>query len=258
MECKAAASPSHLPGLDWAINPYRGCSHACSYCYSQDITRFETGEPWGEVVEVKTNIVQVLRRELQRARASVYGVGTVTDPYQPLESKHELTRGCLSALKRAGAEVSILTKSDLVLRDVDLFKGWSKLEVGISIASMDDTVARAVEPGAPAPERRARALAELAKVGVRTYLMMAPVIGGLSDSDESVRMVVRAAKDSGVATIMWDKFNPRPMATSRLLRSLSKAGLDAPCTLSKCSESRVRSILREECATAGIELLDAF
>jgi len=258
VDCKSAASPSRLPGLDWAINPYRGCAHACAYCYSQDVTRFETDEPWGEVVEVKANIVRQLRRELQRGPRGVYGVGTVTDPYQPLERRHELTRGCLSALRRVGAEVSVLTKSALVLRDLDLLVGWAGAEVGISIASMDADVASVVEPGAPRPCERARALAELSSSGVRTYLMMAPVIAGLSDSKENIAGVVGTASEAGVGYIMWDKFNRKPMAASRLQEALARAGLEAPCELTRTEEARVRALLKEECGKAGIKLVDAF
>src|SRR4030065_2036625 len=117
VECRSAVSPSRLPGLDWALNPYRGCGHACSYCDAQDVTRFEMARPWGDVIEVKTNFVGNLRRDLEKNSKGVYGLGTVTDPYQPLEERYELTRGSLALLKRFRARVSILTKSDLVLRD---------------------------------------------------------------------------------------------------------------------------------------------
>src|SRR5512137_1135841 len=119
MECKSAVSPSRLPGLDFALNPYRGCSHRCVYCYAQDVTRFEMGKPWGEEIVVKTNIVAALKKQLEKKSQGVFGIGTVTDPYQPLEKEYELTRGCLSLLRRKGASVSILTKSDLVTRDLD-------------------------------------------------------------------------------------------------------------------------------------------
>jgi len=258
VQCKTAASRSGLPGLDWAVNPYRGCGHSCAYCYAQDVTRFELACAWGEVIEVKVNIVQKLKKELANGAKGVYGLGTVTDPYQSLERKFELTRGCLLALKNASAEVSILTKSDLVLRDIDVLKGWTAAEVGVSMASLDTDLAGLLEPGAPAPKKRLDALRNLSEEGVRTYLMAAPIIHGLSDSEDSLREIVREANSSGVLTIIWDKFNPKPMATSRLRKRLAEKGIVAPCPHTKDDIARIRSILGSECAKAGINLSDAF
>lgn len=258
VECKTAASPSGLPGLDWAINPYRGCAHGCAYCYAQDVTRFELGKPWGETVEVRANIVQRLEIELGKGAKGVYGVGTVTDPYQPSEKEFELTRGCLSVLKRSDAETSILTKSDLVLRDVDILKGWTNVEVGVSLASLNDDLASHLEPGAPLPERRLAALRKLGEEGVRTYLMAAPIIRGLSDSEDGLRSLVRRACRAGVATIMWDKFNPKPMASSRLRKRLVDKHIAWTGHHSRDELMTIRSILLSECTSAGVRLLDAF
>lgn len=258
VQCKTAASPSGLPGLDWAVNPFRGCAHACAYCYAQDVTRFEMDRPWGEVIEVKVNIVQRLKKELGKGARGVYGVGTVTDPFQPLEKKFGLTRGCLSVLRNAGAEVSILTKSDLVLRDVDMLRGWKAAEVGVSLTSLNGDVARLLEPGAPSPEKRLQALKRLSEEGVRTYLMAAPLIRGLSDSEDGLRALVRQAGQAGVSVIMWDKFNPRPMASSRLRKRLAENGFGRPDPHTRDDVSRIRSILGSECTSARIELLDAF
>jgi DNA repair photolyase len=258
VQCKTAASQSRLPGLDWAVNPYRGCGHACAYCYAQDVTRFEQSKPWGEVIEVKVNIVQRLKKELVNGAKGVYGVGTVTDPYQSLEKKFELTRGCLAVLRNAGVEASILTKSDLVLRDVDILKGWTDVEVGVSLASLNGDVSSLLEPGAPSPEKRLDALKSLSDEGVRTYLMAAPIVRGLSDSEDDLRALVRRAGHSGVSVVMWDKFNPKPMATSRLRRRLAEKGFGEPGSHSRDEVSRIRSILESECASAKIELLDAF
>ena len=258
VKCSIAASPSRLPGLDWAVNPYRGCGHACAYCYAQDVTRFETGSPWGEVIEVKTNIAQKLKKELSKRCAGVYGVGTVTDPYQQLEAKYELTRGCLSVLKRHRAKVSILTKSDLVLRDLELLSDWPEAEVGISIGSVDIEVSSVLEPGAPPPVRRFRALKRLVDAGVATYLMAAPIIPTVSDSDEAIRQLVVAADASGVRRIIWDCWNPKPLARSRLEAVATGAGLiDSPGSLSFSCDA-AGAMLKAECASRGIELVYAF
>jgi len=210
------------------------------------VTRFELNKSWGEVIEVKVNMVDVLKKELRRGTRGTYGIGTVTDPYQSLEKQYELTRGCLNVLKSAGAKISILTKSDLVLRDLDLLRDWPGAEVGISAASLDDRVSQLVEPGAPSPARRIDALAKLSSEGVETYLMAAPVIHGLSDSEEGLRLLVGKAHAAHVPRIMWDKFNPKPMATSRMRRTLASRSL----SLEQDSEEnmlRIRRVLQAEC-----------
>ena len=257
--CKSAVSPSRLPGLDWAVNPYRGCSHACSYCYAQDVTRFETSKEWGEVVEVKSGIVQRLRDELSRSsRRGVYGVGTVTDPYQPLEKEFQLTRGCLEQLKRHDAKVSILTKSDLVLRDLDVLRGWPGVEIGISIGIIDREAARLLEPGAPSPEDRFQALKVLVENDVPAYVMAAPMIPGISDSEESIWKLAEATHDSGVDRIMWDRYNPKPLASSRLRRTLISKGTQLMPPHSVAEARGIRSCFQAACARFHIDLVDAF
>lgn len=258
VECKNAISRSLLPGLDWAINPYRGCAHACRYCYAQDVTRFEMNKDWGDVVEAKINIVSRLRKELEKGAEGVYGIGTVTDPYQPAERMYELTRGCLTLLKRANAEVSILTKSDLVLRDLDLLAGWDGAEVGISIGCLDDGVAAITEPSACPPSKRIEILAELTRAGVSSYLMAAPIIPGVCDSEESLKGLVARAGEVGVRKIIWDVFNPKPLATSRLNRALASRGQAVSTSHRGDRVAALRSIIRRECSLRGIELSDAF
>lgn len=258
VECKSAISASRLPGLDWAVNPYRGCEHACAYCYAQDVTRFEMARPWGDVVEVRTNIVSRLKKDLQRRSQGVFGIGTVTDPYQPLESEYGLTRGCLAVLKRAGARVSILTKSDIVLRDIDILTGWPDAEVGISIGCSNEQIAAIIEPGAPSPDRRFLALRNLNDEHVNAYLMAAPIVPGLCDSEEALVELVMKARDAGVRRIMWDKFNPKPMAASRLRKCMSRTAAQSLRPRTEIEAPRTQSILERECARNGIVLLNAF
>ncbi len=258
VECKTAASRSGLPGLDFALNPYRGCAHACAYCYAQDVTRFEMGRPWGSVVEVKSNIVSALRKELARGPKGVYGVGTVTDPYQPLERKHEVTRGCLVLLKGEGASTSILTKSDLVLRDLDVLHGWKEAEVGVSVGCVDDRTTSVIEPGAPSPERRLKALSELSEHGVQTYLMAAPIIPGVSDSEDLLADLVSSAHAAGVRRIIWDKWNTKPIAASRLRGVLRDAHGSLAQGHTVAQKESIQRILARECGAHSIELESSF
>jgi DNA repair photolyase len=256
VECKTAISPSRLPGLDWAVNPYRGCAHGCLYCYAQDVTRFRMDTRWGTCVEVKVNLPRLLKKELGRKALGVYGIGTVTDPYQPAEERFGLTRACLGTFKEMGANISILTKSPLILRDLDILKGYEKAEVGVSIGIVNEHMAAVLEPGAPSPRRRFELLRELNAAGVRTYLMAAPIIPGVCDLDADLERLVSFAHDASVGSIMWDSFNPRPLAMKRLKECMPQLPISQETPASRLF--RVRSTLLKECDRWGIRLLDAF
>ena len=215
------------------------------------------GRPWGSCVEIKTNIVSKLKKELERGTKGVYGLGTVTDPYQHLELKHELTRGCLVLLKRAGASVSILTKSDLVLRDLDILSGWRDVEVGVSVGFVDDLMAAILEPNAPSPSRRFEVIRTLIASNISAYLMAAPIIKGVGDSVDSLSALVDQAANAGVRRMMWDKYNPKPLAGTRLRTALTSQGIELQAH-STLETSETRSILLDKCRRKGIELVDAF
>src|SRR3990170_1642194 len=150
-----ALSRSKLPDCDYVINPYVGCVHGCAYCYAR-FMKFFSGhkEDWGEFLDIKANIAWALEDQLKRSKRSVFFkkgtvfMSSVTDPYQPIEKKYGLTRQCLKLLAKYDWPVSILTKSKLVTRDIDLFKRFSNIEVGLSIGVLDDETARLFEPAA--------------------------------------------------------------------------------------------------------------
>jgi DNA repair photolyase len=181
---KSVLTKSNIPGVDFCINPYVGCAHACRYCYARFMKRF-TGhdEPWGEFVDVKVNAVALLHKRLASMR-NPQGhvlVGSVTDPYQPLERKYELTRGILRELAASAFDVTVLTKSDLVVRDVDILAEFERCTVDFSITGVDEKVAAALEPGAASPARRLAALRELHESGVATRVFVSPILPGLTD-----------------------------------------------------------------------------
>lgn len=258
VECRSAVTPSRLPGLDWALNPYRGCEHRCAYCYAQDVTRFEAGRAWGDLVEVRANIASRLKGELEKGVNGVYGLGTVTDPYQPAEEEYELSRACLAMLRRFAGRVSLLTKSDLVLRDLDLLEAMPGAEVGVTVSCSDEKVASVIEPGAPSPGRRFEALAGLASGGVDCYLMVAPVIPGVSDSEAMLVESIHRAKDTGVKRVMWDMYNPKPIAHSRLADALEGTGLGPVVDVPAERTRAIRALLLKECGACGMTLVDAF
>jgi len=207
---RRALTRSGLPDIDYALNPYIGCSHGCIYCYARLYTdKKEVKERWGEVVLVKINLIELLRREASRIRG-VVGVGTVTDPYQPIESEYGLTRESLKVLLRRGVRVSIQTKSGLVTRDKDiLVEHRGLVDVGFTITTLDEEMARWLEPGAPPPSERVRALEELSSAGVRTWLFYGPVIPGINDGDEVVEELVGLAASTG-SILYYDSLHVKP------------------------------------------------
>jgi DNA repair photolyase len=175
LHAKAALSPSRV--LDYTINPYVGCEHACTYCYARFMKRF-TGhrEEWGGFVDVKTNVADLLRQEIKKKRVGKIWISGIGDPYQPLEKKYELTRRCLDILSRHGWPVMIQTKSPLVLRDVDLLRKFNELEVTFSVATADEDIRKLFEPNSPPLKERINALERLHSDGIKTSVMIAPLL----------------------------------------------------------------------------------
>ena len=179
--CKSALTGS---GGSYRLNPYVGCEHACVYCYATYIARWRGQEgPWGSWVQAKTNIPEVLQRELRRRRGADVMLSTVCDVYQPVEQQHGLTRRCLSALAEAAKQdenlsVFVLTKSELVRRDVDVLQAFpaGRLRVGFSVTTARDDVGALLEPGATRPSRRLAAARALREAGLTVGLLFAPVL----------------------------------------------------------------------------------
>jgi DNA repair photolyase len=166
----------------YVINPYTGCQHNCAYCYARFMKRF-TGhrEPWGQFVDVKINAAELLSTELGRKKRDRVWISGVCDPYQPVEEKYQLTRQCLTLLAEANWPVTIQTRSPLVLRDLDILKIGAEFEVGFSITTADDQVRRLFEPLAPSIQDRIKALDELHQVGIKTFVMIAPMLPGSAE-----------------------------------------------------------------------------
>jgi DNA repair photolyase len=182
-EAKTILSKSQIQ--DYALNAYVGCQHNCLYCYAKFMKRF-TGhrEPWGAFVDVKINAAELLEREVKKKRKGRVWISGVCDAYQPLEKKYMLTRSCLEILVQEGWPVTIQTKSPLVLRDLEILKRSSDAEVGFTITTADEKVRRIFEPGAPQIAKRVEALGILHDEGIRTFVMIAPLLphaDGLAD-----------------------------------------------------------------------------
>jgi len=237
--CQKALSPSRLPGIDWALNPYSGCAHLCRYCFAPELTHIPW-EEWG-TVRVKRGIASKLDRELIGLRG-VIGIGTVTDPWQPAEARFLNTQSCLRRLVSRPVGVHCHTKSDLVLRDRELL-AQLRAEVGVTITSLHEEASSHMEPGAPSPSRRLMALKELQATGVECYALVGPVLSVLEGKEEEL---VQAVIATGAHRLMLDALNPRPLLSSRL----ATAGLHpSPSAL-----DAIRRLAEE----AGMEVMDAF
>ena len=199
VECSRALSPSGIPGLDFVVNPYGGCNHGCVYCYAPEVTHSEWKD-W-RVVKVRSNIATRLARELKNIEHNaVIGLGSSTDPYQYAESRFQITRDCLTVLKRFNSTVHIITKSDLVTRDIDLLKRMSKI----------------AEPGAPMPEKRLAALKELVDSGIRAYVMAEPMMSHIEGHEEEF---VDAIASTGTRRMEVGPVGYRPELRARMERS---------------------------------------
>jgi DNA repair photolyase len=163
--------------FDYVVNPYIGCQHGCTYCYARFMKRF-TGhkEPWGEFVDAKINAPDLLQRQVMKLPPGRVWVSGVCDSYQPAERKYELTKKCLEILAEHHWPTTIQTKSSLVLRDINLLRENSNIEVGLSVTTGDEGIRKLFEPGASPIEERVRALEELHLAGIRTFAMIAPVL----------------------------------------------------------------------------------
>lgn len=211
VECSRALSPSGLPHIDYALNPYGGCEHGCIYCYAPGTTHTDPSQ-W-RVVRVKRNIPERLARELPAVEGTI-GIGTVTDPYQYAERKFRLTQMCLEVLSARGRRVHIHTKSDLVLRDLDLLSGMD-VRIGITITNIDDRVSKMTEPGAPLPGQRLRALEGLVDAGIDAYALVAPVMSTLDGREAEL---LEAIASTGARQVFHDPLNLRGVDTARLDR----------------------------------------
>ena len=217
IECKSILTRSGIEGVDYAVNPYVGCGHACAYCYATFIKRF-TGhsEEWGTFVDVRMNAPEVLARQLRRAKPGLVMFSSVTDAYQPLERRYGITRGCLEVLAGYDLPVSILTKSSLVLRDLDLIRRLKNPDVAFTITTLDEEVRKRFEPYSSPIPARLEALAALVEAGVSTWVFCGPLLPLLSDGEAEMAALFGGIVRAGVKSILVDSLNLTGAAWGRV------------------------------------------
>jgi DNA repair photolyase len=195
---------SRMP-FRWTINPYRGCSHACSYCFARPTHKyldFNPGRDFEREIVVKVNAPELLRIELARPswRGEHVALGTNTDPYQWVEGRYKLMQGIWEAMRDAGNPCSVLTKSPLLLRDLTLMKEIAQrtdFSAALSVPTLDERAWRATEPHTPNPRARLEAVAELTRAGIKTGVLVAPLMPGINDAPEQLAEILELASDAG-------------------------------------------------------------
>ncbi|MEC0241909.1 radical SAM protein [Paenibacillus dokdonensis] len=224
--------------FDWSINPYRGCAHGCSFCYARAFQAFigrEADDDFQNRIMLKTNAAEALESQLSRmAKRFDYDIGqlrdhiglvtlgTATDPYQPIEIKSKITRSCLEVLAKYRIRTTITTRSPLILRDLDLLTQMDITSVNISLNTLEPAIIRMMEPGAPLPYKRLQAMQKLSDSGVRTGLFIAPILPFLTDSRESLRELMTAAKEHHASFTMTSLLRLTPDVKSWFLHSLGQ------------------------------------
>ncbi|MYT30320.1 MULTISPECIES: Rv2578c family radical SAM protein [unclassified Streptomyces] len=234
-EVRARSIVNRVPGasrmpFEWTVNPYRGCSHACVYCFARKTHSYldlDTGLGFDSQIVVKINAPELLRRELAapRWRGDHIAMGTNVDCYQRAEGRYQLMPGIITALRDRANPFSILTKGTLILRDLELLRQAAEVtDVGISVSVgfLDQALWRTVEPGTPAPGRRLDVVRTLTAHGIPCGVLMAPVLPFLSDTPEQLRATVRAVAQAGAGSVTPLVLHLRPGAREWFLAWLGR------------------------------------
>jgi DNA repair photolyase len=229
IESKTILSKCGIPGVDYVINPYTGCRFGCTYCYASFMGRFikDKGvKDWGEYVHIKTNAPDLLRKEIKKFKDKGKGLeillSSVTDPYQGVEAKYKITRQCLEIFAEYGFEgyLALLTKSDLVTRDIDVLKKLKHVSVGITVTSTDDGISRYFEKFAPNVSQRFNALETLNKEGIDTYAFIGPLLPHFVSFEDELEKVFKKLSDVGTKNIFVEHLNLSPYIKGRLIEEM--------------------------------------
>ena len=207
-EVRARSALNHVQGgrfgFDWTINPYRGCTHACVFCFARSTHTYldmNAGRDFEREIVVKVNVPELMRGELSRKswKRELVALGTNTDPYQWVESRYRMMPEILAALEEAKTPVSVLTKSPLVMRDIEIYERMAKhlpVSVNLSVPTLDEDAWRATEPHTPSPSARLDAVAELRRRGIDSGVLIAPLMPGINDSPEQVKPILDRAREA--------------------------------------------------------------
>lgn len=230
IQAKSILVKCGIPGIDFVINPYIGCRFGCMYCYASFMGRYHGKEisDWGEYVFAKINAPDILKKEIKKLKYN--GVGkelffsSVTDPYQGIEAKYKLTQQCLKIIIENDFEgiVSILTKSDLVTRDIPLFKKIKNVTVGLTITSINDSISRYFEKFAPPVSARLKALQKLNENGIHTYAFIGPLLPHYVVQTKELENLFKKIRETGTKNIYVEHLNLSTYIRTRLFQEMGK------------------------------------
>jgi DNA repair photolyase len=260
IQCKTALSPSSLPGLSYSLNPYRGCQHRCTYCYAPHVLRIHR-KFWDTKIEVKTNIPLILAKELPRKKLGVIGISTVTDPYQPLEQKYQLTRSCLKQLLQYDFPTHIQTKSALVTRDIDLLLKFTDSQVMFSIGTLHDDERRLLEPYSSSIKDRVNALRKCADGGLKTSVFFGPVYP--TTTIEEIPQILEKIKEAGAQEIWIDSLRIKPGIWENIEKNLRQNQTLIKIFLKQVFKNKdyyrdIRKEIRKKAKEQNLKIIDAF
>ncbi len=280
-EVVAKSALNHVPGpsampFDWTVNPYRGCSHACTYCFARkthEYLDFDSGRDFDSEIVVKTNVAEVLRRELARPawNRETVALGTNTDPYQRAEGRYRLMPGIIAALAESGTPLSVLTKGTLLRRDLPVLAEAATsvtVKIAMSIAVFDDDLQKLIEPGTPSATARLTTVRAAADAGFAPTVFLMPILPELTDAPWQLDDAVARVKDAGAARIVFGALHLRPGAKAWFWQWLEREHPEllpvyrglypgvssyAPVGYRKLLAARVRPLLRKYRLDGGVE-----
>ena len=223
------ASKRGVP-FEWTINPYRGCEFGCKYCYARythEFMEMRDGDAFEQRIYIKQHAAELLHQELRQVKVDEsIAIGAATDPYQPAERRYEVTRTILEEFaKREGFRIGIITKSNLILRDIDILQAVARrnrLSVNMTITTLDVELARILEPRAPRPDLRLEAVRKLSEAGLRAGISGSPVLPGITDSPKDLEALIRAASEAGAHHIFAGPLFLKPCSAAVFLPFLEK------------------------------------
>lgn len=227
LDCKSVITKSKLPDTHYVVNPYVGCSFSCLYCYASFMGRFvgESVENWGNYVYIKKNSVEIFEKQLKKLldkqlKSTIF-FSSVTDPYLPIEKKYQLTRRMLEVLKNNHylGLVSILTKSALVLRDIDVLQELKEVEVGFTITSAKDSISKALEIKAPSITSRLHALSELNSQNIRTYAFIGPLLPHFVQNPLELESLISLVAQTGTKSVYVEQMNLSSYIKQKIITS---------------------------------------
>ena len=228
VQAKSIIGTTSVPSADYVINPYTGCQFGCMYCFATFMGRFvgESNDNWGNYLYVKTNAVELMQKDIKRLMKKNphprIAISTVTDPYQGAENKYRLTRGILQTFANHNYQgrVSILTKSPIVLKDIDILKKIKNAEVGLSITTSDDKLSRFLEVRAPSAGTRIRTLQKLNDAGINTYVFIGPLLPHMKYRPELLEKLFEDISKTGTKNVKVEYLNLPKYVKSRLNKVL--------------------------------------